>query len=103
MVPAASPKTRETLAHFLPAVNNTAPDELHAHTGMFGANTNDGYYKLGLDTAGVIREAVMIGRGVVAPELTKQAAETATQVEGEADGSDANNAMNLNSESQHEQ
>lgn len=56
------------MAHFLPAVNNTATDELQAHTGMFAAHSNDGYYKLGLETAGLIREAIMLGRGVVEPE-----------------------------------
>jgi len=73
------PNAPETLAHFIPAVNNTAPDELHAHTGMFGANTNDGYYKLGLDTAGLIREAMMMRRGVVDPEVNKKVVEEAAE------------------------
>lgn len=32
---------------------------------MFGAKSNDGYYELGLETAKLIRDAVMLGRGVV--------------------------------------
>ncbi|KAF8917847.1 hypothetical protein CPB85DRAFT_1373990 [Mucidula mucida] len=50
--------------NFVPAKNGIAPDELQAHTGMFSAKTNDGYYELGLETVKVIREAVMLGRGI---------------------------------------
>ncbi|EEB86760.1 hypothetical protein MPER_16165, partial [Moniliophthora perniciosa FA553] len=32
--------------------------EVQAHTGMFAANTNDGYYNLGLETARLIRDAL---------------------------------------------
>lgn len=49
---------------FVRAHNSVAPDELQAHTGMFSAKTNDGYYELGLETAKLIREALMFGRGV---------------------------------------
>lgn len=59
---------RRAMDHFLPAINNTATDELQAHTGMFAAHSNDGYYKLGLEAAGIIREAVMLSRGVLQPE-----------------------------------
>lgn len=59
---------RRAMDHFLPAINNTATDELQAHTGMFAAHSNDGYYKLGLEAAGLIREAVMLSRGVLQPE-----------------------------------
>lgn len=51
-------------AHFVPAPNARASDEIEAHTGMFAGKTNDGYYALGLATAGLVREAVMAGRGV---------------------------------------
>jgi hypothetical protein len=54
--------------HFLPARNSIAPDELQAHTGMFGGKTNDGYYDLGLATAKLVRHAVMITRGIVEHE-----------------------------------
>ncbi|KAJ4468820.1 hypothetical protein J3R30DRAFT_1610075 [Lentinula aciculospora] len=60
---------KRAMAHFLPAINNTATDELQAHTGMFAAHSNDGYYKLGLETAGLVREAVMLSRGVLEPEI----------------------------------
>ncbi|KIK70196.1 hypothetical protein GYMLUDRAFT_187881 [Collybiopsis luxurians FD-317 M1] len=59
---------KRAMAHFLPAVNNTAADELQAHTGMFAPHSNDGYYKLGLETAGLVREAVMLTRGVLETE-----------------------------------
>lgn len=52
-------------AHFLPASNGIASDEIQGHVGMFAGNTNDGYYKLGLDAAGIIRDAVMSSRGIV--------------------------------------
>jgi hypothetical protein len=42
-----------------------ALDELQAHTGMFSGKTNDGYYELGLETARIIRESVMLARGIV--------------------------------------
>ncbi|KAJ3970886.1 hypothetical protein EV361DRAFT_913841 [Lentinula raphanica] len=64
------PKTdKRAMEHFLPAVNNIATDELQAHTGMFAAHSNDGYYKLGLDAAGFVREAVMLSRGTLEPEI----------------------------------
>ena len=37
-------------------------DEIEAHTGMFAAQTNDGYYKLGLEAAAVVRGAVELSR-----------------------------------------
>lgn len=57
-------RSTRVYTHFLPSSNGIAPDELQAHTGMFGARSNDGYYDLGLATAKLIREAVMLGRGV---------------------------------------
>ena len=47
--------------HFLPAKNGLATEEILAHTGMFSAATNDGYYELGLDTAKIIQEALASG------------------------------------------
>ncbi|KJA29855.1 hypothetical protein HYPSUDRAFT_126823 [Hypholoma sublateritium FD-334 SS-4] len=44
--------------HFLPSSNAIAPDETHSHTGMFGASTNDGYYRLGLASSNIIRDAI---------------------------------------------
>jgi hypothetical protein len=55
----------KALPHFVPAKNGKAPDELQAHTGMFSATTNDGYYDVGLQAALLIREAVQRSRGVV--------------------------------------
>jgi len=49
---------------FIEARNGIALDELQAHTGMFGAKTNDGYYDLGLETAKLIREAITHSKGV---------------------------------------
>ena len=45
-------------SHFVPNRNTLAADEIQAHTGMFDAKTNDGYYELGLASAQLIRVAV---------------------------------------------
>ncbi|KAG1752628.1 uncharacterized protein EDB91DRAFT_1243392 [Suillus paluster] len=58
------PRTSPMAAHFLPARNTQAADEVQAHTNMFNPRYNDGYYQLGLDTAKIIREAVMSARGI---------------------------------------
>ncbi|KAG7096776.1 hypothetical protein E1B28_004186 [Marasmius oreades] len=55
IIPKGNPKIQ---SRFLRAENNTASDEIQAHTGMFAANTNDGYYKLGLETARLIQESI---------------------------------------------
>lgn len=57
-------RTSPIAAHFLPAINHQAADEVQAHTNMFNPRSNDGYYQLGLDTAKIIREAVMAARGI---------------------------------------
>lgn len=59
--------------------NGLAPDELQAHTGMFAAKTNDGYYGLGLETSKIIREAVNIGRGLVQDKETEAASESVAE------------------------
>ncbi|CAK5280034.1 unnamed protein product [Mycena citricolor] len=43
---------------FILARNGLAADEIQAHTGMFSAQTNDGYYDLGLQTANLIKDAL---------------------------------------------
>lgn len=65
------PNEGDAADHFLKAPNGLAGDEIQAHTGMFEAKTNDGYYQLGLETSRVIREAVMLARGVVEAESEK--------------------------------
>jgi len=65
------PNEGDVADHFLTAPNGLANDEIQAHTGMFEAKTNDGYYQLGLETSRVIREAVMLARGVVEAESEK--------------------------------
>ncbi|PPQ64618.1 hypothetical protein CVT24_008355 [Panaeolus cyanescens] len=50
--------------NFLPANNSIAQNEIQAHTGMFSASTNDGYYQLGLTSAKLVREAILNSRGV---------------------------------------
>lgn len=57
------PNQGDVADHFFAAPNGLASDEIQAHTGMFEAKTNDGYYQLGLETARVIREAVILARG----------------------------------------
>ncbi|KAF8605249.1 hypothetical protein BDV93DRAFT_490531 [Ceratobasidium sp. AG-I] len=49
---------------FIPAPNALAADEIAAHMGMFEAQTNDGYYSLGLRAAESVCAAVAIGREV---------------------------------------
>ena len=73
------PKSSKSISHFTPASNNIAPDELQAHTGIFSAKTNDGYYTLGLETSKIIREAVNIGRGLVQDEEKEAASEAAAE------------------------
>ncbi|KAJ6628805.1 hypothetical protein B0H10DRAFT_1940185 [Mycena sp. CBHHK59/15] len=58
-------KNTPAASYFVLARNGLAPDELEAHTGMFSGKTNDGYYDLGLETAQLIREAIMHGRRVL--------------------------------------
>ena len=49
ILPDPTKQSEKTLAqYFLAAVNNRGDDEISAHTGMFDAKTNDGYYELGL-------------------------------------------------------
>ncbi|KAK1233312.1 hypothetical protein PQX77_003538 [Marasmius sp. AFHP31] len=55
VIPKGNPKIQ---SRFIRAENNTATDEIQAHTGMFAAQTNDGYYNLGLETARLIQEAL---------------------------------------------
>ncbi|KAF8592227.1 hypothetical protein K439DRAFT_1626236 [Ramaria rubella] len=50
--------------YFVRAHNSFAVDEVGAHTTMFQGTSNDGYYELGLETAKIIREAVILARGV---------------------------------------
>ncbi|KAH7343487.1 hypothetical protein B0J17DRAFT_625186 [Rhizoctonia solani] len=47
---------------FIPARNALAADEIAAHIGMFEAQTNDGYYSLGLRAAESACASVTIGR-----------------------------------------
>jgi hypothetical protein len=49
---------------FIPAHNALAADEIAAHIGMFEAQTNDGYYSLGLRAAEGICAAVAVGREI---------------------------------------
>ena len=51
-------KDAPAAGYFIPAPNTLAADEIAAHTGMFVAATNSGYYTLGLRTAEIIGEAI---------------------------------------------
>jgi len=69
---------------------------------MFGAHSNDGYYELGLETAKLIRDTVMVGRGVVESrgEEAEQrkaagAAMSETMKQDLADGSVGENLIDL--------
>lgn len=50
------------VSHFLQAPNTIASDEIEAHTGMFDAKTNDGYYELGLISAQLVRDVMFASR-----------------------------------------
>lgn len=50
------------VSHFLQAPNTIASDEIEAHTGMFDAKTNDGYYELGLISAQLVRDVMLANR-----------------------------------------
>lgn len=50
--------THDLRKHFIEQRNGLAPDEIQAHTGMFEAATNDGYYEMGLKVAQIVREAM---------------------------------------------
>ncbi|KAI0311967.1 hypothetical protein OF83DRAFT_1177073 [Amylostereum chailletii] len=59
------PTASSIASHFQEAQNSMAADEVQAHVGMFEPSTNDGYYRLGLEVASIVRDALMKGRGVV--------------------------------------
>ncbi|KAJ7781068.1 hypothetical protein B0H16DRAFT_1496985 [Mycena metata] len=71
-------KNARSEPHFILARNGVALDELEAHTGMFSAKTNDGYYDLGLQTAGIIGEAVMFTRTATVDTKTPEPSEPAS-------------------------
>lgn len=51
-------RSSPAFAHYVPSPNCVVKDEVQAHMGMFKAGNNDGYYRLGLATAQVIRDAL---------------------------------------------
>ena len=62
------------VSHFLQAPNGIAGNEIEAHTGIFDAKTNDGYYELGLLAAQLIRDVMIASRsnaGNTAKEVAK--------------------------------
>ena len=71
-------KDAPAAGHFIPAPNALAADEIAAHTGMFAAGTNSGYYALGLRTAEIIGEAIV---NLAGDEKTMDVSETINQVE----------------------
>ena len=78
MIDAVLPHPRsQPASHFVPNRNTLAADEIQAHTGMFDAKTNDGYYELGLASAQLIRVAVtqLATAGQPPPVPPKQAEE----------------------------
>jgi len=48
----------EAYQYHSPNQNSLASDEVEAHTGMFVASTNDGFFELGLRTAEIIQQAI---------------------------------------------
>lgn len=55
-------RSSPTFAYYVPSPNCVVQDEVQAHMGMFKAGNNDGYYRLGLETAQVIRQALGTNR-----------------------------------------
>ncbi|KAF8557019.1 hypothetical protein OG21DRAFT_1596149 [Imleria badia] len=51
-------RSSPVFAHYTPSPNCVVQDEVQAHMGIFKAGSNDGYYRLGLETAHVIRQAL---------------------------------------------
>lgn len=77
--------------HFLPSSNAIAPDEIHGHTGMFGASTNDGYYRLGLASSNIIRDAIRAHNGTATsilptPENRRRKSRSLTKEKPDASG-----------------
>jgi hypothetical protein len=70
---------------FIPAPNALAADEVAAHVGMFEAQSNDGYYYLGLRAAESVCGAVAIGREMGARWETIMGAEGKGAVQGKED------------------
>ncbi|KAF7301822.1 DUF676 domain-containing protein [Mycena indigotica] len=58
-------KSSHVASRFILARNGLATTEVEAHTGMFAAKTNDGYYDLGLEAANAIRTAILTSRGTL--------------------------------------
>ncbi|KAI9574668.1 hypothetical protein HD554DRAFT_2166134 [Boletus coccyginus] len=56
------PRSSPVFAHYVPSPNCVVKDEVQAHMGMFKAGDNDGYYRLGLETVQVIRQALGTSR-----------------------------------------
>jgi hypothetical protein len=50
--------TSEAFQYHTPNINSIAEDEIRAHTGMFEAPINDGFYDLGLRTVEIIMRAM---------------------------------------------
>jgi len=75
------PRSSAVFAYYVPSPNCVVKDEVQAHMGMFKAGNNDGYYRLGLETAQVIRQALGTNR--------TQSGSTQQIPEGDPAGSEA--------------
>ncbi|THH29141.1 hypothetical protein EUX98_g5046 [Antrodiella citrinella] len=72
-------------SYYIQAPNTIATDEISAHTGMFDAKTNDGYYDLGLLSAHLIRDVVITMRTLAQPVLKTPTLDQLHSEVGEAD------------------
>ncbi|KAF8450520.1 hypothetical protein L210DRAFT_283686 [Boletus edulis BED1] len=63
-------RSSPVFTHYVPSPNCVVQDEVQAHMGMFKAGNNDGYYRLGLETVQVIRQA--LGRCGTQSDHTQQ-------------------------------
>ena len=90
ILPASAGPNGRFGSYFIQAPNGVASDEISAHTGMFDAKTNDGYYELGLLSAHLIRDVVITLRTSAEPvkksPLSSPAAVPASQSEEKGSG-----------------
>ena len=82
----------DAFQRFVPAPNTLAENEVRAHVTMFDPAKNDGYYRLGLEAAAVIRRAIANGRPAdqataVEPAVDNQMKETVAGIDWQTDAS----------------
>jgi len=86
VLPSSASPNAKYGSYFIQAPNGIATDEITAHTGMFDAKTNDGYYDLGLLSAHLIRDVVITMRTLAQPVVrTPTLDKSSSKAGGETD------------------